>query len=281
MADRRSEPEKKPAGELATSPPGSAAAAALSSPVLSRAGFAHAFFTRRGGVSEGPFASLHFAVATGDTPENVGENVARAAARLGVEPERILYLSQVHGAGVVEVTEANDRETTLYQEGDAVVARAGQRVACGVRSADCGTLLLGDARSGAVCAIHAGWRGTVRGVVRAGVMRLRQIAGAPVDIVAAIGPHIERCCFEVGDDVAAELSACSSLGDAVVSDQAAGKAHVDLRAILRAQLVEGGVADANIEDVRGCTVCDPERFFSCRRQGPKSGRHLSAIVPRG
>jgi YfiH family protein len=268
-----------PSPETSETHPGSPGPEALQAPLLRAAGFAHAFFTRRGGVSEGPYASLHFAVATGDTPENVRANVERAGRVLGVEPGHVLYLSQVHGDVVVEVTEANDREATIYQEGDAMVARAGQRVACGVRSADCGTLLMADARSGAVCAIHAGWRGTVKGIVAAGVARLRELAGG-AEIVAAIGPHIERCCFEVGEDVAAELAGCSALGEAAVSQRAGGKAHVDLRAILRAQLVAAGVDDARIDDVRGCTVCDPERFFSYRRQGPKSGRHLAAIVPR-
>lgn len=252
----------------------------LTSPALTREGFRHAFFTRHGGVSEGEHASLNFAAATGDDPGRVARNVERAAEALGVAPARVLYLSQVHGVDTVVVTGAAEREATLHLEGDAIAARAGEPVACGVRSADCGTVLIGDAASGAVVAIHAGWRGTVRGVVPAAVARLRELAPGEGRLVAAVGPHIEACCFEVGDDVAAELAAASEAGDAVVRPGPRGKPHVDLRAVLRAQLRAAGVADDAIDDVRGCTVCDPERFFSYRRQGPRSGRLLAAIVPR-
>jgi len=153
-------------------------------------------------------------------------------------------------------------------------------VACGVRSADCGTLLIGDRVSGAVCAVHSGWRGTVQGAAAAGVRALRELVGAEGDLVVAVGPLIEACCFEVGDDVAAELAACSSRGEQAV-DRSREKAHVDLRSILDAQLAEVGIASHAIDHVRGCTVCDRERFFSFRRDGKESGRLLSAVVARG
>jgi YfiH family protein len=252
----------------------------LTSPRLAQEGFRHAFFTRRGGVSAGEHASLNFAASTGDDPENVARNVERAAEVLGVDAARVLYLSQVHGADAVVVTGADARDGAIHREGDAIAARAGEPVACGVRSADCGTILVGDAASGAVAAIHAGWRGTVRGVVPAAVARLRELAGGGGRLVAAIGPHIEACCFEVGDEVAAELAAASDAGGSVVRPGPRGKPHVDLRAVLRAQLRAAGLDGGAIDDVRGCTACDPERFFSYRRQGPRSGRLLAAIVPR-
>lgn len=255
-------------------------AVALESRLLGEAGFVHAFFTRQGGVSGGEHASLNFAASTGDDPSNVAANLERAAARLGIPASRIFYLSQVHGVATAVVDEGDDRERVLHQEGDAVAARGGQRLACGARSADCGTILLGDRASGAVCAVHAGWKGTARGVVEAAVLALRQVAGGEPRLVAAIGPHIEACCFEVGAEVAAELAAASEAGAAVVRPGPRGKPHVDLRAILRAQLRSAGLAGDAIDDVRGCTVCDPERFFSYRRQGAKSGRLLAAIVPR-
>jgi copper oxidase (laccase) domain-containing protein len=114
----------------------------------------------------------------------------------------------------------------------------------------------------------------------AGVEALRGLVGAGVDLVAAIGPHIEACCFEVGEDVAAQLAGCSSLGDAAVIRPGGERVRVDLRRILRAQLEEAGVEGSAIEDVRGCTCCDAERFFSYRRDKERSGRLLSAIVAR-
>jgi YfiH family protein len=141
-------------------------------------------------------------------------------------------------------------------------------------------LLLGDRRTGVVAAIHAGWRGTAARVIDAALVALRRVMNGPLDVVAAIGPHIEACCFEVGDDVAATLESCSSERQNVVV-RSSGNPRVDLRRILRAQLEEAGIAKASIDDVRGCTACDAGRFFSFRRDRGVTGRMLSAIVASG
>jgi YfiH family protein len=248
----------------------------VTSPLLSRNGFRHAFFTRQGGVSEGVYATLNFAVSTGDEPGRVRQNVALAAAALGVPAARLYFLSQVHGTGVVALSGEEDREAVVHVEGDATLTlRPG--IACGVRSADCGTILVGDLRSGAVAAIHAGWRGTEAGVVEAAIDALTRATSGAVELVAAVGPLIEACCFEVGHDVADRLAACSALGEAAVTRRPE-KAHVDLRAILGEKLRAKGIAAGAIDHVRGCTVCDAQRFFSFRRDGKASGRLLSAIV---
>ena len=255
------------------------ASVALTSPALERAGFRHGFFLRTGGASEGPFRSLNFLLNTGDAPDNVAKNREVAGAVLGVAPDRIYFLSQVHGTTTELLRGDEDPLEVVRRQGDAVISR-NPEAACGVRSADCGTLLIGDPVSGAACAVHAGWRGTVAGVVASAVGAMRAARAEPSRLVVAIGPHIEACCFEVGDDVAREIAASSSAGDAVVSRRDGAKPHVDLRAVLVAQLVALGVSEASIDQVRGCTVCDEERFFSYRRDGKVSGRLLSAIVPR-
>ena len=209
----------------------------LHSRVLERAGFRHAFPTR-------------------DVPTTL------VRASLGIE--RLVTAKQVHGARAVLAGEASG------QEADAIVCRASPTdaaIAVGIATADCVPVLLGDEASGDVAAIHAGWRGVVGGVVKAGVDLLggRQL-------VAAIGPCIAACCFEVGPEVA----------DAVgfVVKRTGDKAYVDLRAAVRAQLRGLGVEDARIEDVEGCTKHDP-RFHSYRRDGAHSGRMVSSIAPRG
>lgn len=259
----------------------------VTSPLLERAGFAHAFFTRWGGVSEGAFATLSFATPAitgveGDALENVRENARRAAEHLGVDAGLLYFLSQVHGVDARRVDGALDRIAFARLQGDATFA-VDPGFACGVRSADCGTILVGDARSGAALAIHAGWQGTERGVVRSAIDALRAaLTGrADADLVAAIGPHIEACCFEVDVDVAARLAACSTLGEAAITRAEGAKRFVDLRAILTTQLEASGVAPDRIDHVRGCTKHTPERFFSYRRDGKVSGRLLSAIVSRG
>jgi hypothetical protein len=250
---------------------------ALQSPLLRQAGFSHAFFTRRGGISRPPWNSLNLAASTGDDPDAVRENLVRAARTLGVPVEKLYFLSQVHGVDACVLTGDEDRERVLRHVGDITLSRV-PGVACGARSADCVPVLLADRRSGAVAAVHSGWRGTVLGAAREGVAALRKLVAAELDVVAAIGPHIERCCFQVGADVAEQLAGASSAGGSAIHHDPHGKALVDLRLILRAQLRDAGMAGDCIDDVAGCTVCQPDRYFSYRRDGQRSGRLLSAIV---
>jgi polyphenol oxidase len=248
----------------------------LESALLREAGFRHAFFTRRGGVSTGAYESLSFSSAAGDSPDNVRRNLQRAGLALDVDETRIHFLSQVHGR-VAHTLAGNEAQSTLIQvEGDALVSRA-PGLACGVRSADCVPVLLADRRSGAVAAAHAGWRGAVQGIVSASIEALRALAPDP-DLIAAIGPHISLAAFEVSEDVAETILKASRDPDIV--DRSRPKPHLDLRRMLRAELRWQGLKDAAIDDVWGCTVLEPERFFSFRRDGKASGRHLSAIVPR-
>lgn len=246
--------------------------------LLQAAGFTHAFFTRRGGVSTGPYASLSFSLAAGDEEAHVVENLRRAGRVLGVDAAHLYYLSQVHGREVIELHGGEDRDAVLHREGDALISRA-TGLACGVRYADCVPVLLADRASGAVAAVHAGWRGVACGVVRAALLRLRALAGGSPDLIAAVGPHISARAFEVSPEVAEELRRASDAERPVVEQ--GGRPHVDLRCIVRAQLRAAGVHDAAIDDVGGCTVNDPDRYFSFRRDGAASGRHVAAIVARG
>lgn len=273
-------------------------AQSLTSPLLRRAGFRHAFFTRRGGVSTGPFASLSFSVSAGDDPRAVEENLSRAARALGVEPDRIYFLSQVHGCKAWTAGAGDDRNELVRREGDALVS-VDPRIACAVRTADCVPVLMADPQSGAVAAVHAGWRGVVAGVVESAVALLCEVAAARSDrakrargsgglkttkegegLLAAIGPHISLAAFEVSEDVARQLERASP--DPTVVDRARWpKPHVDLGRLVRAKLVALGLGFEQVDDVRGCTVQSPDLFFSFRRDGARSGRHLSAIVPSG
>ena len=244
--------------------------------MLREAGFRHAFFTRNGGVSEGAYHSLNFSIAAGDSPPHVSQNLQRAASALGVTAARLHFLSQVHG-DVTHTLNGSEVQSELIQvEGDALVSRAAG-LACGVRSADCVPVLLADRNSGAVAAAHAGWRGAACGIVSSAVEALRAISPHP-DLLAAIGPHISLAAFEVSEDVATTLLKASH--DAHIVERSRAKPHVDLRRMLHAELHALGLPDAAIDDVWGCTMLEPARFFSFRRDGRASGRHLSAIVPR-
>jgi YfiH family protein len=248
----------------------------LHSALLREAGFRHAFFTRNGGVSQGAYRSLSFSIAAGDEADHVRQNLERAASVLGVTSARVHFLSQVHGQKAITLAGTEDQQALIRVEGDALASRA-PALACGVRSADCVPVLLADRNSGAVAAAHAGWRGAVNGIVSSAVAALRALASDP-DLIAAIGPHISLAAFEVSEDVAEALLSASR--DPNIVDRTHQKPHVDLRRMLRAELRAIGLAEASIDDVWGCTVLEPARFFSFRRDGKASGRHLSAIVPR-
>jgi hypothetical protein len=206
----------------------------LTSAILAKAGFSHGFPTR-------------------DAPD--------AALLEALDCPTVTQLKQVHGARAVLSDEA------AGQEGDALVSRPWDG-AVGVRVADCVPVLVADPESGSVAAIHAGWRGVVGGVLRAGV----ELLGGR-QLVAAIGPCIGACCFEVGRDVGEQIG--------FVVREEGDKAYVDLRAAVRSQLRALGLAEGSIEDVAGCTKHEPERFHSYRRDGANSGRMLAAIAPWG
>jgi YfiH family protein len=180
------------------------------------------------------------------------------------------------------VLAGDDAARVRAEEADAL-ATAEPGLAVGIRVADCVPVLLIDAASGAVAAVHAGWRGVVREIAPLALARVLGLGGARArrgSVRAAIFPHIRPCCFEVGEEVAQPLEACAlAVGaDRGAIDRSRDKPHVDLAAIVHAQLVAAGVPAGQIDDVAGCTRCEAARFFSFRREGSRSGRHIAAIV---
>lgn len=248
----------------------------LRSELLGSAGFVHAFFTRRGGVSSGPYSSLNLSLVVGDAAQDVEENRRRAASALGVGSEAILVPRQVHGRGVIVVSGATPTTEVEATAADAVVSD-GPGLACAVRTADCVPLLLGDPETRRVAAVHAGWRGVVKGVVAATLDVMVAHGSRPERLLVAIGPHISRQAFEIGEEVAVQLERASRARDAVLIEPGHAP-HADLGAILTSQLEMLGVPARNIELVPGCTFSDAASFYSYRRDGRHSGRQLSAIV---
>jgi len=196
----------------------------------------------------------------------------------GVAPEDVLRPKQVHGTCVAFVGE---RRTLAPAEADAVVCdRPGQRVA--VVTADCVPILLAARDGRAVAAIHAGWRGLAAGVVGAGVRALAARCGGPPRLVAAIGPYIGPCCYEVDAPVIDALRAAFAGDlDAALSGAPAGHAMLDLgRLVVRGLLSEGLRPEAVGSLAGACTCCDPERFHSYRRDGARAGRLVHFIAAR-
>lgn len=245
---------------------------AFHSTLLEQHGFRHAFATRHGGVSAEPYDTLNLGLHLGDDDAAVQENLQRFARALGVPIDDLFEQGQVHGVAVRAVSRADARASVADAEGDALITRD-PGVAVAARTADCVPVLVAHAQSGDVAAIHAGWRGAVAGVVP---NALRALGHDPAELLAVIGPHIRASAFEVGDEVAAELSRVG--GEGAVLRRQGQKPHGDLAVLIRAQLAKLGVHESSIDDVGGCTHRDAANFFSHRRERGKTGRHLSAIV---
>ncbi|MFO0679676.1 MAG: polyphenol oxidase family protein [Polyangiaceae bacterium] len=255
----------------------------LTSPSLETAGFRHGFSTRRGPVA-GVAATLPGAADAGFTfvGPTRDANLFTLACSVGFDPATLYQVNQVHGARALRVSGAPLPYET--EAADALAVRAprplvGAPPSVGVRTADCVPLLVADKKTGDVAAIHAGWRGLVAGVVRAGLDALEP--SSPSNLLVAVGPCIGACCFEVDSEVGETIArAVNDDGVKKPKDDCAsrGKTFVDLRAGVRLALRALGVPDTSIEDVGGCTHCDAELHFSHRRDGAKAGRHVAVIV---
>jgi len=244
--------------------------------LLEQAGFRHGFSLRTGGVSEQPFASLNLARNLGDDPAAVAENHRRLAHEVGYAVEALYEVSQVHGKVVHAIDPAMSPVEFRRREGDALWAKERDR-AVGVRVADCVPILLASSESGAVAAIHAGWRGVEANVIGESVRALCGAVGLdPSTLIAAIGPHIGVEAFEVSDEVAQQIAVAVADPEVVVTGEP--RPHVDLARAVQGQLERSGLLAAQIERVQGCTYAEPARFFSFRREGQASGRHLAVIV---
>lgn len=246
----------------------------LRSPAIPEEGFVHGFPERWGGVSEGPRSTLNLGFRWGDERERVEENRRRVARRAGYDADALAVTKHVHGTRVWRVGERRPEPP----EFDGLVADRPGAV-LGAFAADCIPIVFADPDARVCGAAHAGWRGTVGGVARVVIARMEELGSRPSSIRAALGPSIGPCCFEVGDEVVAAFSsafpALAEAGTLVVAGPR--RAHVDLRAAMRAQLEDAGLAPNHIDADAPCTMCSPERFFSYRRDGKEGGVHMGFI----
>jgi len=175
-------------------------------------------------------------------------------------PPSAATLHQIHS----DVCIPAHGRTGLLGDGDALLENTPGRLV-GVKTADCIPILLVDEEHRAVAAVHAGWRGTVRGIVQHAVRGMQEHFGTrPAKLHAAIGPGIGKCCYEVGAQVAAQFGE-------------SGPCHIDLAEANRRQLAEAGVPEPQIYAARLCTKCGAADFHSYRRDKEHSGRMLSFI----
>jgi YfiH family protein len=221
-----------------------------------------AFSTRLGGVSAGAYKALNVGLLTGDAPDHVIENRTRLARALGRDPNGFLLGHQVHGAEVLERDKAPAPNPYLDTAARPAEADGQVTSALGltglVQVADCLPVALAG-RHG-VAMLHCGWRGLAAGIIERG-------AEAVEAQVAAIGPGIGPCCYEVGEEV---LERFAELGEGI----AAGR-MLDLAQIARRLLERAGVSDVEVAEM--CTSCEPELFYSHRRDGAATGRQAGLV----
>ena len=250
----------------------------LEAEVLRAPGVAHGFFTRRGGVSEGVYASLNGGVGSRDDPAAVRENRARMAQALGIAPERLLVPYQVHSADANAVTAPWPQDERPRCDG---VVTATRGLGLGVTGADCGILLFSAPQAGVIGVAHAGWRGALAGIVEATVAAMERLGARASDIAVALGPTIAQASYEVGPEfVAAFERATPEAARFFVPGERPNHAMFDLPGFIASRAARAGVG--RFEDLRLDTYSDEARFFSYRRKTHRGeadyGRLVAAIA---
>lgn len=255
----------------------------------------HGFSTRAGGVSElRGERVLNLGFAEWDAKENVLENRRRFQSALDADSLMLCGLRQIHS----DVVHVFDRAPSVPFRGDASTTNR-QGLLLAVQTADCVPILLVDLKKRVVAAVHAGWRGTLQRIVAKTVGKMQmQFGSRPKDLLAAIGPSIGGCCYEVGTEVAAEFRSQFSNAAEWFDELRTGdepnplqwlnmappghqppprNALLDLRKANRAQLLDGGVPETGIFVSDLCTACRRDLLFSYRKEGGRSGRLMSVI----
>ena len=234
---------------------------------LSADGLVHAVFTRLGGVSRGPFATLNVGSNVGDDEAALAENHARIYAHLGTRGDRVASARQVHGNRVAEVNAAGGGQVRPNTDG--LVTRTPE-IGLLLRFADCQPVLLYDPENHALGLVHAGWRGVAQGIARRAVAAMQGAFGSrPEALLAGLGPAIGPCHYTVGKEVAAVMAYALPDWHKAMSADGDGW-RLDLSVANAQQLAVAGVRQ--IEQAHLCTACHSDEFFSHRADNGRTGR---------
>jgi len=259
----------------------------------------HGFSTAPGGISDLDGQKvLNLSFTEWDTRENVVENRKKFQSALGAQKFPLINLKQIHSALIWPFATAPKQPC----KGDASITNT-PGLLLGVQTADCVPILLVDPKKRAVAAVHAGWRGTLARILEKTVGELvAKFKSNPADLLAAIGPCIGPCCYEVGAELVIQFT--SQFADAAdfFDEPRSGEepnplqwlnmmppghqpppknVRLDLSKANRSQLIAAGLSEKNIFSSDLCTACHPSLFFSYRKQGSRSGRLLSAVAISG
>ena len=250
----------------------------LSFPSLEQSGLVtHAFSTRMGGVSEGPFATLNFSFTRGDNPEHVKENYRRMADALGVDMNRMVVTWQTHTTNVRVVSKEDFGKGVIcdrdYRDVDGLITNI-PGVTLVTFFADCVPLYFLDTKNKAIGLSHSGWRGTVNRMGAATLEAMKREFGTDLkDVIACVGPSICQDCYEVGPEVIEQFKSAfdSSHYEKLFYEKPNGKYQLNLWEANRIVLSEAGIPESQISITDICTYCNPELLYSHRRCADKRG----------
>ncbi|MFA7405669.1 MAG: peptidoglycan editing factor PgeF [Pelobacteraceae bacterium] len=237
------------------------------------------FTTRHEGVSRPPYNSLNLGMNTQDQQANVEGNRSLLARAFGVNQEALVTPRQIHGSDILVINEPNDDYSHfLSVEGDAVITNQ-PHVIIGVCVADCAPILLCDPEKKVIAVVHAGWKGTAAKLVTKAVAGMRSEFGSnPARLYAAIGPCIQKCCYEVDEPVRKAFLQGGISWDSCAELKSPGKWQLDLAAANRELLLLAGLPADAIQVSDQCVCCHSEQFFSYRRDKEESGRQMGFIM---
>ncbi len=248
----------------------------LQSALLSSPHLIHGFTGKPGGVSTGKITGLNLGFRVEDDPGSVMENYRLVAEDLTFPMENAVLSRQTHTDNIRIITKEDMgkglvRESDIFDTDGLITKEI--NIPLVVFSADCVPVLLFDPKTPAIAAIHAGWRGTIQGIVGKAVAMMKEhFSSNPKDILAAIGPSIGPCCFTFGEDAPDHFPAefCTPQPD--------GKFLVDIWAMNQKQLLDEGLLPKHIDNAKLCTVCHADQFYSYRTHKENTGRQGAVIM---
>ncbi|MDD2367243.1 MAG: peptidoglycan editing factor PgeF [Desulfuromonadaceae bacterium] len=237
------------------------------------------FTTRHEGVSRPPYNSLNLGMNTQDQQSNVEGNRSLLGRAFGVNHEAIVTPRQVHGSDILVINEPNEDYTHfLTVEGDAIITNQPD-VLIGVCVADCAPILICDPDKRVIAAVHAGWKGTASRLVSKTVAGMKTEFGSdPGRLHAAIGPCIQKCCYEVDEPVKKAFQQNGIPWDTSAELKTSGKWQLDLATANEELLLAAGVPKDSIQISGQCVCCHSEQFFSYRRDKDEAGRQMGFIM---
>ncbi len=254
----------------------------LQSSLLSECDFlVHAFCTRRGGVSRDEYKSLNMSFKEGDEDNQVLRNWGRLSEAFSIPLEQFLVVNQVHRDDIFVVKPYGGYFSSRAElDYDGIMTDRAVLAIC-VKTADCVPVFIVDRAKEIISVVHAGWRGSALGISAKAVRTfIENYSSAPENILAAIGPSIGQCCYQVGKVVADEFFKLHNHEYFLSASNKDGAWTLDLAEANRRQLIDSGIPEKNIDVSDLCTLCNQDAFFSHRGSGGITGRQINFMMIR-